>query len=90
MNRDELRENLIAIFVRRGHRGKEIVEEVKEILTLIDAELDKARKWDRVVGIALLYNKKGCDGCPVIQECDSPPLCLQAESIVNALEKEPK
>jgi len=35
---NELRENLIAIFVRRGHRGKEIVEEVKEILALIDAQ----------------------------------------------------
>ena len=35
---DELREKIITVFVKRGHKGKEIVEEVKEILSLIDEE----------------------------------------------------
>ena len=35
---DELKKNLIALFVKRGHKGKEIVEEVKDVLSLIDSE----------------------------------------------------
>jgi hypothetical protein len=35
---NELKEKIIAMFVKRGHKGKEIVEEVKEILSLIDEE----------------------------------------------------
>jgi len=32
--KDELRDNLIALFVKRGHKGKEIVEMVREIEAL--------------------------------------------------------
>ena len=32
------RTDLIAIFVRRGHKGKEIIEEVKEIEALLDGQ----------------------------------------------------
>lgn len=35
---DELRDNLIALLVKRGHKGKDIVDEVRGILSLIDAE----------------------------------------------------
>jgi hypothetical protein len=35
---DELRDNLIALLVKRGHKGKEIVDEVRGILSLIDAQ----------------------------------------------------
>lgn len=33
-----MRDKLIALFVNRGHKGSEIVSEVKEILSLIDAQ----------------------------------------------------
>jgi len=81
---NELREHLIAIFVRRGHRGKEIVEEVKEILALIAPELEKAEKWDKVVEIA----SSACtlQACPLFKRCNDLP-CL-AQMIVDALEKE--
>ena len=46
---DELKKNLIALFVKRGHKGKEIVEEVKDVLSLIAPELEKARFWDEHV-----------------------------------------
>lgn len=36
--KDELREKIITVFVKRGHRRNEIVEEVKEILSLINAQ----------------------------------------------------
>ena len=32
------RTDLITIFIRRGHKGKEIVEEVKEIEALLDGQ----------------------------------------------------
>jgi hypothetical protein len=79
MNRDELRENLIAIFVRRGHRGKEIVEEAKEILSLIDPELEKARKWDRTVEMAKDKHSTNSQGDEINYE---------ANMIVDAIEKE--
>ena len=35
---DQFRTNLIAIFIRRGHKGKEIVEMVREIEALLDGQ----------------------------------------------------
>ena len=42
---DELKKNLIALFVKRGHKGKDIVDEVKEILSLLSPVLADAEKW---------------------------------------------
>ena len=35
----------LALFVKRGHKGKDIVDEVKEILSLIAPILADAEKW---------------------------------------------
>jgi len=35
---NQLRTDLIAIFIRRGHKGKEIAEEVREIEALLDGQ----------------------------------------------------
>ena len=64
-----------------------------EILSLLAPELEKARLWDRVKEIAKRNNLDGypCEGCSVMKSCDSGiSLCGQAESIVDALEKEPR
>ncbi len=81
---------------------EEIVEEISSmidiaktadrILSLIAPELDAARKWDRVKEIAARNWLDGypCGGCSVEDMCDSSlSLCGQADSIVDALEKEP-
>ena len=56
---DELREKIITVFVKRGHKGKDIVEEVKEILSLIDAERCVWTEKTRSNGV-IVY-KTSCD-----------------------------
>lgn len=41
------RTDLIAIFIRRGHKGKEIVEMVREIEALIDGQ---RCEWTKIKG----------------------------------------
>jgi hypothetical protein len=57
---NQLRTDLIAIFVRRGHKGKEIVEEVREIEALLDGQRCEWKRISPCYGGG--YNYKNCDG----------------------------
>jgi predicted SprT family Zn-dependent metalloprotease len=76
---DELKKNLIALFVKRGHKGKEIVEEVKEILSLIDEERCVWTEKTRSNGVivyktscdkqAITWERKNFNDNPFCQAC---------------------
>ena len=82
MMEDELKKNLIALFVKRGHKGKDIVDEVKEILALFAPILADAEKWKRFLAI------QSCNDCPACPECPCDETNCPAIKIEDAFEGE--
>ena len=68
---DELKKNLIALFVKRGHKGKDIVDEVRGILSLIDGE---RCEWTWEGDISLYLTSCG-DAWPLAKPFTFCPRC---------------
>lgn len=77
--REKVRSELIALFVRRGHKGIEIAEEVKEILSLpaLREMVEKATgtcewTWEKELD---LYSTSCDDAWPLHNTFDFCPRC---------------
>jgi len=72
---DELRDNLIALLVKQGHKGKDIVDEVRGILSLIDAQRCVWTRRSHYVVENDMYTTKCKHTVWTCLDLDSEPFC---------------
>ena len=77
------RTDLIDIFIRRGHKGKEIAEEVREIEALLAPVLADAEKWKKVSSLV----EGDCNSCKALRYCEKNGI-HPCEILKDALEGE--
>lgn len=83
---NELREKIANILKNCTMFTSEPYDYADQILSLLAPELEKARKWDKVVELAKYEWESSCDGCPAnnLEWCESA--CKRAYKVCKVVD----